>query len=208
MCSLVDDMMVKHDTSRARLLIAMQEFDVYHRGKSTKLGNFVEKDPWPNASYSGLIFHNGRHYPPKVIVHLANPNFDRTKDQTQMAVRILETHNFQHIHFGERGNSPGKCCWDGFSESRAFESSLPLSGDEFWDFLIQRAGGPDNGAIFEFKGNRRKIGGLRREGSQITVYRPPRSGNEKWSDKPSTVDRGATINGYEKLLASEGVGFW
>lgn len=205
MCSLVDDMMVKHDTSRARLLIAMQEFDVYHRGKSTKLGNFVEKDPWPNASYSGLIFHKGRHYPPKVIVHLANPNFDRTKDQTQMAVRILETHNFQHIHFGERGNSPGKCCWDGFSESRAFESSLPLSGDEFWDFLIQRAGGPDNGAIFEFKGNRRKIGGLRREGSQITVYRPPRSGNEKWSDKPSTVDRGATINGYEKLLASEGV---
>ena len=205
MCSLVDDMMVKHDTSRARLLIAMQEFDVYHRGKSTKLGNFVEKDPWPNASYSGLIFHKGRHYPPKVIVHLANPIFDRTKDQTQMAVRILETHNFQHIHFGERGNSPGKCCWDGFSESRAFESSLPLSGDEFWDFLIQRAGGPDNGAIFEFKGNRRKIGGLRREGSQITVYRPPRSGNEKWSDKPSTVDRGATINGYEKLLASEGV---
>lgn len=205
MRSLVDDMMVKHDTSRARLLIAMQEFDVYHRGKSTKLGNFVEKDPWPNASYSGLIFHKGRHYPPKVIVHLANPNFDRTKDQTQMAVRILETHNFQHIHFGERGNSPGKCCWDGFSESRAFESSLPLSGDEFWDFLIQRAGGPDNGAIFEFKGNRRKIGGLRREGSQITVYRPPRSGNEKWSDKPSTVDRGATINGYEKLLASEGV---
>jgi MoxR-like ATPase len=205
MCSLVDDMMVKHDSSRARLLIAMQEFDVYHRGKSTKLGNFVEKDPWPNASYSGLIFHKGRHYPPKVIVHLANPNFDRTKDQTQMAVRILETHNFQHIHFGERGNSPGKCCWDGFSESRAFESSLPLSGDEFWDFLIQRTGGPDNGAIFEFKGNRRKIGGLRREGSQITVYRPPRSGNEKWSDKPSTVDRGATINGYEKLLASEGV---
>jgi MoxR-like ATPase len=197
--------MVKHDSSRARLLIAMQEFDVYHRGKSTKLGNFVEKDPWPNASYSGLIFHKGRHYPPKVIVHLANPNFDRTKDQTQMAVRILETHNFQHIHFGERGNSPGKCCWDGFSESRAFESSLPLSGDEFWDFLIQRTGGPDNGAIFEFKGNRRKIGGLRREGSQITVYRPPRSGNEKWSDKPSTVDRGATINGYEKLLASEGV---
>ena len=102
MCSLVDDLMVKHDTSRARLLIAMQEFDVYHRGKSTNLGNFEEKDPWPSASYSGLIFHKGRYYPPKVIVHLANPNFDRTKDQTQMAVRILERHDFQHIHFEER----------------------------------------------------------------------------------------------------------
>ncbi|RJU83047.1 MAG: AAA family ATPase [Candidatus Poseidoniales archaeon] len=205
MCSLVDNMMVKHDTSRARLLIAMQEFDVYHRGKSTKLGNFEEKDPWPNANYSGLIFHKGRYYPPKVIVHLANPNFDRSKDQTQMAVRILEKHDFQYIHFEERGNTPEKCCWDGFPESREFESSLPLSGDAFWDFLIERADGPDNGSIFEFNGNRRKIGGLRREGSQITIYRPPKSGNEEWSDTPSTVDRGATIKGYEELLGSEGV---
>ena len=197
--------MAKHDTSRARLLIAMQQFDVHHRGKVTDLGDFTQKNPWPGASYSGLTLHEGRYYPAKVIVHLANPSFDRSKDQTQMAVRVLEKHGFEFVHFGERGSCPGTCCWDGFFDSRKFDQCLPFTGDGFWELLIQRASGSDFESVFEFNGNKRKIGEVNDEGTKIEVLRPPRDGKTEWSEKPSTIDRGITITGYGKMLDSEGV---
>jgi hypothetical protein len=197
--------MVKHDTSRARLLIAMQHFDVHHRGKVTDLGDFTEKSPWPDANYSGLTRHEGRFYPAKVIVYLANPSFDRSRDQTQMAVRVLEKHGFEFVHFGGRGKNPGTCCWDGFPNSRIFNQCLPLTGEEFWDLLVKRARSFEYDSIFEFKGNKRKIGNVNQEETKIEILRPPRDDKTEWSEKPSTIDRGATITGYGKMLDSEGV---
>lgn len=197
--------MAKHDTSRARLLIAMQQFDVHHRGEVSDLGNFTEKDPWPNAKYSGLTLHEGRYYPAKVIVQLANPSFNRTTDQTQMAVRILEKHDFEFVHFGERGSNPGTCCWDGFSDSRKFAQCLPFTGEDFWDLLVQRATGSDLGSVFEINGQKRKIDGVENDGRKIVVQRPPKSGNTEWSDTPSKVLRNSVVKGFNKMLESSGL---
>lgn len=197
--------MAKHDTSRARLLIAMQQFDVHHRGADTFLGNFTEKDPWPSKLQSRLLHHDGRYYPPKKIVKLAIPYFDVGSEQTDTAQRILEKCGFEVVNFG-RKECPQTCCWDGFPSSRKFDRCLPSTGEEFWELLIQRAGDSDYGSVFEFNGNKRKIGGVGNEGAKITVYRPPKSGATEWSETPSIIDRGATITGYEKMLDSEGEG--
>ena len=196
----------KYDTSRARLLIAMQQFDVHHRGKLTDLGDFTEKNPWPDKRQSRLIHHDSRYYPPKKIVKLAMPNFDLNKEITQKAQRIVEIHGFEVINFG-RKESPQTCCWDGFSDSRKFDRCLPFKGEEFWELLIQRAGGSDLGSVFDFNGNKRKIGGVENtpRGKKIVVQRSPNSGSTEWSDSPSKVLRNSVVNGFYEMLDSTGV---
>ena len=197
--------MAKHDTSRARLLIAMQQFDVYHRGKVTELGGFSEREPWPGANYSGLTLHEGRYYPSKVIVHLANPSFDRSKDQTQMAVRVLEKHGFEFVHFGERGSCPGTCCWEGFPDSRKFNGCLPFSAEEFWEELKVQVEIKRGSEFKNQKGWRRGIEGMSEDGSKIRILRTSNKNDPHWSQSKSGIEPGRTMTGYSNLLESNGI---
>ena len=195
--------MAKHNRTRARLLIAMQLFDVAHRGQNTDLGDFTEKEGWPNNRYTGLIFHDNRYYPPKIIVSLAIPSYDRQVEQTETAIRILESQDFEIKHFGERGKIPKKCCWAGFSDSRRFGRSLPLNGDEFWELLLERVHSEFE-AEFQHNESERKIGGIADEGNTIIVFRRSNENVDEWSETPSKINREQTINGYEELLELTG----